>query len=212
MISIDSAFIDELSTALGFHIKVYQTIVKNPGQYVNGVAIMRSLYSILVHRLICYYNTNLKVQYRDVLTSYCSMFGPVYSELMTDELRLCLLYNILKIIAPLNEQEDFDLAAVFGYLRVELQPQLLKEKIFCLFLKLNDLIDERSHRLLNSGGQNEQTQREVRTHLWPQLYIFCSINLNSITLKLQEVVMQVITHRLPSLLSFISLRYQMVPH
>ena len=66
---------------------------------------MRKLYSILVHRLISYYNTNLKVHYRDVLTSYCSMFGPTYQDLLGGKLQLCLLYNILKIIAPMNELE-----------------------------------------------------------------------------------------------------------
>lgn len=78
MVSVDVTFIEELSSALMFHNKIYQVVAKNSEQYVNGVVLMRSLYNILVHRLISYYNTNLKVQYMHVLTSYCSMFGPVY--------------------------------------------------------------------------------------------------------------------------------------
>ena len=84
----------------------------------------------------------------------------------------------------MNEQEQVDLTAVFAYLRVVPQPQLLKEKIFFFFAKLNELIDEKSHRLLNSVGEDARNHKEVRTHLWPQLYTFCSINLNFITLKL----------------------------
>ena len=90
MASVDTAFIDELSTSLGFHNKIYQVMSRNSSQYINGGLLMRNLYSILVHRLISYYNTNLKVQYRDVLTSYCSMFGPIYHELLTGKLQLCL--------------------------------------------------------------------------------------------------------------------------
>ncbi|MBS1890001.1 MAG: hypothetical protein JST59_01805 [Actinobacteria bacterium] len=207
---MDSAFIDELSAVLNFHIRIYQVLSRNPEQYVNGGLLMRHLYNIIVHRLISYYNTNLKVQYRDVLASYCSMFGSTYQELLTSKLQMCLLYNILKIVAPMNEQEQVDLTAVFVYLKANPQPQLLKEKVFCLFARLNELIDERSYRLLNSAGEDARAQKSVRTHLWPQLYIFCSLNLNFITLKLEEVVKQIITHRLPSLLSFLGLRYQMV--
>lgn len=110
------------------------------GPYINGVKSLKSLYYILVHRLISYYNTNLKIEYRDVLVSYSSMFGPMYIELMSKKLKVCLLYNILKILAPMQDSENFDMSVVFSSLGINPQPATFREKIFCLFLVLNQLI------------------------------------------------------------------------
>lgn len=105
---------------------------------------MKRLYYILVHRLISYYNTNLKIEYRDVLVSYCSMFGPAYSSLMSGRLKICLLYNILKILAPMHDTENFDMSIVFGTLNVNPQPVIFREKVFCLFYVISKLIERKS--------------------------------------------------------------------
>lgn len=62
---------------------------------------------------------------------------------------------------------------------------------------MNQLIDEKSAKLLNSV---EREQSTVQTNLWTQLYIYQGINLHFIKLKLDVVVKKIITHRMASLL------------
>lgn len=83
---------------------------------------MRSLYYILVHRLVSFYNNNLNVQYKDVLVSFCSMFGRDYKDLMRSKLKICLLYNILKILVGMHDQEKFDINVVFEHLGCGVPP------------------------------------------------------------------------------------------
>jgi hypothetical protein len=72
--------------------------------------------------------------------SYSSMFSAVYGELMNKKLKVCLLYNILKILAPMHDTENLDMSLVFNSLGVNPQPATFREKIFSLFLILNNLI------------------------------------------------------------------------
>jgi hypothetical protein len=51
-----------------------------------------------------------------------------------------------------------DLSLVFQHLHAA-APALFREKVFCLFLRLNQLIDEKSNKLLDSGNAEARQSR-----------------------------------------------------
>lgn len=50
------------------------------------------------------------------------MFGRDYKDLMRSKLKICLLYNILKILVGMHDQEKFDINVVFEHLGCGVPP------------------------------------------------------------------------------------------
>jgi hypothetical protein len=58
----------------------------------------------------------------------------------------------------MHDSDMIDLSLVFQHLHAA-APALFREKVFCLFLRLNQLIDEKSNKLLDSGNAEARQSR-----------------------------------------------------